>query len=163
VTEPVQAAADADGADVILLRRIERRSLWLAALASGAALAAPGGGVLVAAGVAAGALLALISYWAIKRGVGALADRLIGSAAPAISAHGSGDGDDVAPDAVQAGKSRRPRAPRGVGMFVLRHALLVGIAYVMIARLRLPPVALLGGASVIVIAAAGELLRPRSH
>ena len=42
---------------------------------------------------------------------------------------------------------------------VLRYALLAGMAYVMIARLRLPPMALLIGASVMVAAAALELVR----
>ena len=143
-----------DSTESGLLRRVERRSLWLAALAIGAAFVAPGGGAAVAAGVLGGALLSVLSYWAIKRSVTALADRLVASAPEAAATPG--------PD---AGGLRRAaadrRASRGLVMFVWRHALLAGMAYVMIARLRLPPVALLGGASVIVLAAAAELLRRR--
>jgi hypothetical protein len=139
-----------------LLRRVERRSLWLAAVATGAAFAAPGGGAAIAAGVLGGALLSVVSYGAIKRSVTALADRLVASAPQARP--GADDGTDVATPAAGRGGSR------GLVMFVLRHALLAGMAYVMIARLRLPPVALLGGASVVVLAAAAELLhRPRPH
>lgn len=123
-----------------VLHRIERRSLWLAALATGAALVAPGGGGAIAAGILGGALLSVLSYWAIKRSVSALTDRLVAPAPP--DARGM---------------------PRGLVMFVVRHALLAGMAYVMIARLRLPPGALLGGASVIVLAAAAELLHVRDH
>lgn len=134
-------------ADGLLLRRIERRSLWIGAVAVVAALVMPGGGVIVAAGVLGGAWLSVLSYWAIKRSMTALADRLVASTAPDPTT-----------------SSARERVPRGVVMFVWRHALLAGMAYVMIARLRLPPVALLGGASVIVLAAAAELLhRPRPH
>lgn len=52
-----------------------------------------------------------------------------------------------------AGGARR-RA--GFVGFILRHALLAGIAYVMIARLRLSPIGLLSGASVTMLAAAAE-------
>jgi hypothetical protein len=143
--------------DSALLGRIERRSLWLAALGTGAAFVAPGGGVAVAAGILGGALLSVLSYWAIKRSVTALADRLVASAPHQPEA--------ASPDApAPPGPSPGSRASRGLVMFAWRHALLAGMAYVMIARLRLPPVALLGGASVIVLAAAAELLhRPRPH
>ena len=86
-----------------------------------------------AAGVAGGAALAGVSYWAIRVGVSSLAEAVI----------------------AQGGS--RPR--RGLGWLVLRYALLAGMAYVMIARLRLPPIALLIGASVMVVAAAFELVR----
>jgi hypothetical protein len=111
------------------------------------ALVVPGGGVLAAAGVAGGALLAILSYLAIKRGVGAMADAILARGASEPASGGAG--------------GRRPAVRVWAGMFVLRHALLAGIAYVMIARLRLPPVALLGGASVIVLAAAAELIGRR--
>lgn len=146
-----------DSTDGGLLRRVERRSLWLAALATGGALVAPGGGAAVAAGVLGGALLSVLSYWAIKRSVTALADRLVASAPqePLMAGRDAGGSPGVPADR---------RTSRGLGMFVWRHALLAGMAYVMIARLRLPPVALLGGASVIVLAAAAELLhRRRPH
>ena len=147
-------------ADVRLLRRIERRSLWLAALATGAALAAPGGGLPMALGIASGAVLALLSYWAIKRGVGGLADRILARSSGEAAA-ASADQEPAGGEGPAASPARpRTRVTTGVVMFVFRHALLLGMAYVMIARLRLPPLALLGGASVIVIAAAAELVRP---
>src|SRR6185295_8380429 len=139
-----------------LLRRIERRSLGLAAIATGAALVVPGGGVPMAAGVLGGALLSVLSYAAIKRGVGGLADRIVVRATRQPPS-------EVVPVPESPADRTEGRAPRGLAMFVFRHALLAGMAYVMIARLRLPPVALLGGASVIVLAAAAELLRPRPH
>jgi hypothetical protein len=141
-------------ADRSLLGRVERRSLWMGALATGSALVVPGGGVWVAAGVLGGWLLAVSSYLAIKRGVGALADRVTAKATVADPVPPTGAG-------TPAGGSGQPR---GLVMFVLRHALLAGMAYVMIARLRLPPVALLVGASVIVLAVAAEVLQgPRPH
>jgi hypothetical protein len=118
-----------------LLRRLERRGLALAAAGVVLAWVVPGGGARAAAGVAGGALVAAVSYWAIRRGV-------------------SGLGSAVLTDA-------RPRTLRGAAMFIARYALLAGIAYVMIARLRLPPIALLCGASVLPVAAAAELLRRR--
>jgi hypothetical protein len=118
-----------------LLRRIERRALGLAALATLAAGVVPRSGPRGAAAVAGGALLAFTSYGAIKRGVDAIA----GAAA--------------------AGGSRPVRARSGGALFLLRYALLAGMAYVMIARLRLPPWGLLCGASVTMLAAAAELVR----
>ena len=44
-------------------------------------------------------------------------------------------------------------------MFMVRYALLASLAYVMIARLRLPPIWLLSGASVMAMAAAIALFR----
>jgi hypothetical protein len=118
-----------------LLRRVERRAAAMAALGIAVAWLLPGGGWRAAAGVAGGALLALTSYWAIKRGVSSLADRV-----------------------VARGHARAP-GRAGPLFFVLRYALLAGMAYVMIARLRLSPIGLLSGASMFVGAAAVELLR----
>lgn len=118
-----------------LLRRVERRALIFAVAASLVAWLVPGGGWRGAAGVAGGALLVGVSYWAIRAGVSDLADAVI------------------------ARGDARGRVRRAVGWLVLRYALLAGMAYVMIARLRLPPIALLSGASVMVVAAALELVR----
>ena len=118
-----------------LLRRLERVALVLAGVAIVAAWAFPGGGTRMAASVAGGALLAGASYWAIKRGVTGLADAMLGRGAP--------------------------RSPRGFAAFVLRYALLAGLAYVMIVRLRMHPIGLLVGASVIPLAAMVEAIRPR--
>ena len=90
----------------------------------------------MALGAAGGALLSATSYWAIKRGITGLSDAVLQRGAP--------------------------HSPRGAAMFLLRYALLAGMAYVMIARLRLHPIGLLGGASVIPLAAAIEAIRHRS-
>ena len=116
------------------LARLERLALILTAVLIGIALLVPQGSARMAFGVAGGALLSGISYWAIKRGVGSLAD-------------------------VVLARGTARRSPRGFFAFVLRYALLAGMAYVMIARLRLSPLGLLCGASVTMLAAAAELMR----
>ena len=116
-----------------LLRRVERRALLFTVATAGAAWFAPGGGWRAAAGVAGGAALVGVSYWAIHTAVTGLTD-----------------------DAVAHAETGR-RARCGLFSLILRYALLAGMAYVMIARLRLPPIALLIGASVMVVAAALEL------
>ena len=118
-----------------LLRRLERVALIITGVAIVAAWTLPGGGGRMAASVAGGALLAGASYWAIKRGVTGLADAVLGRGAP--------------------------RTARGFAAFVLRYALLAGLAYVMIVRLRMHPIGLLVGASVIPLAAMVEAIRPR--
>jgi hypothetical protein len=119
----------------VSLARLERAAMLLTAGGAGLALLVPGGGARLAASVLGGALLAGTSYWAIKRGVAGLAD--------AVLARGA------------------PRTPRGFAAFVVRYALLAGMAYVMIARLRLHPMGLLVGASVIPLAAVIEAIRQR--
>jgi hypothetical protein len=123
-----------------LLRRIERRALVLSAVAVVAAWVVPGGGASMAAAVAGGAFISGLSYWAIKRGVDGIANAVLTPGAR--------------PGARFSGRSFLA--------FVARYALLAGIAYVMIVRLRLPPLGLLGGASVIPVATAAELVRRRS-
>jgi hypothetical protein len=121
-----------------VLRRIERRALLFALLASAVAWLVPGGGWRSAAAVAGGATLIGVSYWAIRRGVSGLTDAIGARAA--------------------AGEPpRRGAVWRGVAAMVVRYALLAGMAYVMIARLRLPPIGLLIGASAITAAAALEI------
>lgn len=87
--------------------------------------------------VAGGGLIAGVSYLAIQSGVSALVDRLVVSATP----------------------PRRPAIRWAVTKLTLRYALLGFGAYVMIARLRLPPLGLLAGASSIVAAVAVEAVR----
>lgn len=121
-----------------LLTRIERRTRWFLVLAMLAAALMPRGGWWLSLSVGGGALLSLVSYWAIKRGVGGLADAVLAGVA----------GDP------------RPRKPaRGLIWVLLRYALLAGMAYVMIARLRLSPIGLLCGVSMTVLAAAAEVVR----
>lgn len=117
-----------------LLRRIERRALVLAAAAAGIGLVWSRGDLRLAGAVLGGALLSGASYRAIKSGVTGIAD--------AVVRRGGG----------------RPTA-RGFVLFVLRYALLAILAYVMIARLRLSPLGLLGGASVLPASAMIEMLR----
>jgi hypothetical protein len=122
-----------------LLRRIERRALVLSVAAVAVAWAVPGGGAPMAAAIAGGAFIAGLSYWAIKRGVDGIATSLL----------------------TPGGRPPGRLSGRRFLAFIARYALLAGIAYVMIARLRLPPLGLLGGASVIPVATAAELMRRR--
>ena len=117
-----------------MLARLERRAIWLTLGAAAVALVAPQAGPPIAAGVFGGALIVAVSYWAIKRGVDGIAA------------------------ALTAGASPRARTVGALIMSVLRYALLALIAYVMIARLRLSPVGLLAGASVVPASVAIEAL-----
>jgi hypothetical protein len=130
----------------LLLDRVERLAMILTAAFAVVAAVVPGGGLWAAAGVFGGALLAAVSYWAIKRGVTGIADAILRQVIP------STDADGAAP-------ANRRRTPRGFVMFVVRYVLLASLAYVMIARLRLPPIWLLSGASVMALATAIALLR----
>jgi len=121
-----------------VLTRIERRALVLAAAATILAALLPGRSVQNAAAVAGGAALALVSFWAIRRGISGLAHAVLAAAGA------------TSPQSIRS---------RMLTLFVLRYALLAGMAYVMIARLRLPPLGLLCGASVTMLAAAAELTR----
>ena len=118
-----------------LLRRIERRAFILTAVVVAVVLGWSRGDLRMAGAVLGGALLSGVSYWAIKSGVTGIADAI-----------------------VRRGGGGRPTA-RGFVLFVLRYALLAVLAYVMIARLRLSPLGLLGGASVIPASAMVEILR----
>ena len=113
------------------LRRIERNSVAACGLFAVAAWVVSGQ-VASAVGVMAGTSLVAFSYWMIKGGV----SRLVAS--PAVR-------------------------PVAIGWFVVRilgrYALLAGIAYVTIARLHLPPLALLAGVSAIVVGVALEGFR----
>jgi hypothetical protein len=86
--------------------------------------------------VLAGGALAGFSYWTIAASVGALG---------------------------RVATSERAATPPRMGWIVVkvffRYALLLLLAYVMIARLRLPPLGLLAGASSVVAAASVEAVR----
>jgi hypothetical protein len=118
----------------ISLRRIERSAIVLCLGMTLAALALSRGDVSAAAAVVGGGLIAFVSYWTMKRSVSRLVSRAAGGS-----------------------------ASRGRGGFVLtvvgRYALLVFLAYVMIARLRLHPLGLLIGASSVVVAVVIEAIR----
>jgi hypothetical protein len=121
-----------------LLRRIEITALVLCAAMAAAAFTITHGAPAPALAVLAGGLLTFTSYWSIKVGLSRLLTP--GPAPP-----------DGAPF----------RAPRGLIVLQLaaRYALLGFLGYVMIARLRLHPVALLAGASSFVGAVAVEAVR----
>ena len=126
-----------------VLRRIERYSLiTCVALAVTAGIATRR--VEAPLGVLGGGVLVAISYRGIKAGISAVAD--VGSAGGA----GGGGGS-------------RPVAARGLVKFFTRYAILALAAYVIMARLRLPPVAVFAGASSLVIAVTVEALRGVSH
>ena len=86
-------------------------------------------------GVLGGGLLVLISYRGIKGGI----DALVGAAA--------------------GGAKTRAGVAIGLVKFFTRYAILAAAAYVIMARLRLPPVAVFAGASSFVVAVAIEAVR----
>jgi hypothetical protein len=113
--------------------------MLFALVAAALALVVTGGRAMAAVAVLGGALLSLVSYWAIKRGVTGIADAVMERTAAGVP---------------------QAKRPNGVFLFIGRYALLAGISYVMIARLRLAPIGLLCGASVTLVAAAAEVFKP---
>jgi hypothetical protein len=119
-----------------MLGRVERNAV-VACVALAAAACVIGKGRLdVPLGVFAGGALVAISYYGIKSGVTAF----------------TGAGDDAA-----GGKGRT--VARLVKFFT-RYAILAVAAYVIMARLGLPPLAVFAGASSLVVAVMLEALRP---
>jgi hypothetical protein len=118
-----------------VLRRIERGGLAACLIAAVLAWIVARGRVDAPLGVLGGGLLALISYRGIKGGI----DTLMG----AMSGGGRG----------------RLATAIGLVKFFTRYAILAVAAYVIMARLRLPPVAVFTGASSLVIAVTIEALR----
>jgi len=117
------------------LRRGERGGL---AVCVGMALAAWGlarGDAGPPLGVLSGGLLVAISYRGIKGGV----DALVG--------------------AMSGGRQTRLHAAIGLVKFFTRYAILAAAAYVIMARLRLPPLAVFAGVSSFVVAVAIEAVR----
>ena len=117
-------------------RRLERDTAVI--LAASALLALLFAGKAMAGGVLGGGLLAALSYRALKRGVLA-----IGPPAP-----GEEGRPTVSPARVAAGLAGR-------------YALLLGVGYVIIGRLRLHPLGVLTGVSAVVVAAMVEAVRTR--
>jgi len=121
-----------------LLRRIGRTALLVCGLMAFVALLVSRTPVMSALAVLGGGLIVGASYRTIQSSVTALVERIANP--------------NVPPD-------KRP-SMRGVVMkLTARYALLGFAAYVMIARLRLPPLGLLAGASSIVTAVAVEAVR----
>lgn len=127
-----------------LLRRIERTSLIACAVMAAAAWIAARGRLDAPLGVAGGGLLVAISYGGIKGGIDAVAG-------------GAG--------------GRRTRAAVAIGLvkFFTRYGILAVAAWAIMARLTLPPVAVIAGASSLVVAVGIEACReqlrghPPSH
>jgi hypothetical protein len=120
-----------------LLRRLAVTALVCCAVMTLGTLAIAGG--FAALAVIGGGLLAATSFGGITRVASALVP-----GAP--------------------GATRRPNLAFSVVVLIVRYGLLAFLAYVMIARLRMPPLALLAGASSVVAAVAleaGRLLRHR--
>jgi len=143
-----------------LLRRIERDALIVCGVTSVAAAVASGDRIAAALGVAGGGTLAWISYRGIKGGIDALV------AATSRDGEGAGPGD--VRDGGGASGLGRGSAWYGLVKFFTRYGILAAVAYVIMARLRLPPVAVIAGASSLVIAIMLEAVRsfranPRQH
>ncbi len=129
----------------LILRRVGRTAVVVCtALILGALVLA---GVRPALAVAAGGLLSLVSYRLILASAG----RLAGSMA-------SRPVEPASPGAEEAPAGRASAVLTAVGV-AGRYALLGLLAYVMIARLRLPPLGLLAGASSVVVAVSLEAAR----
>jgi hypothetical protein len=114
-----------------LLRRVERNAVVACAAMAAIAWAAARGAAAAPAGVFGGGALAWISYRGIKSGI----DVLMGTAQPGAS------------------------VAIGLVKFFTRYAILAVAAYVIMARFRMPPVAVVAGASSLVVAVAVEALR----
>jgi len=101
-------------------------------------------------GVLSGGVLALISYRGIRSGIDVLAT-------PSFAQAQSGEPRPGTP--AWGARSSRIRTALGLVKFFTRYAILAVAAYVIMARLRLPPVAVFAGASSLVVAVTFEALR----
>ena len=106
-------------------------------------------------GILACAVMAGLA-WALARGdVGAPAGVFGGGALVWISYRGIKGGVDV----LTGGGRSGVRVATGLVKFFTRYAILAVAAYVIMARLRMPPLAVFAGASSLVVAVALEALR----
>ena len=120
-----------------LLKRIERNGVIACAVMTVAAWGISRMRLDAAFGVVGGGALAWVSYRGIKGGI----DVLVGATA---GGERSGIGLAI-----------------GLVKFFTRYAILAVAAYVIMARLRLPPLAVFAGASSLVVAVMVEAVRPR--
>jgi hypothetical protein len=123
-----------------VLYRVERNGVIACAVMAAIGWAVARGRVDVPLGVAGGDLLVVISYRGIKGGI----DALVGAAGEPAESRGK----------------LRTKAAIGLVKFFTRYAILAVAAYVIMARLRLPPIAVFAGASSLVVAVTVEALRP---
>lgn len=114
-----------------LLDRLRLYAIVCCAALTIGAFALTRGGLWNACGVLGGGLLAAISFLSIRGGI----------------------------EDLTGGESRRPRTGRALVKMVFRYALLGFLAYVMIARLRLPPLGLVAGVSSVPAAVVIEAAR----
>ena len=119
-----------------LLRRVERNAVIACGVMAAIAVLTSGDRVAAALGVAAGGVLAWMSYRGIKGGIDAL-----------------------------AGGETSTRLTVGIGLvkFFTRYGILAAVAYVIMARLHLSPVAIIAGASSLVVAIMLEAVRSLRH
>jgi hypothetical protein len=121
-----------------LLRRVGRTAIVICFTMAASAVLLCGSPFPSAMAVLGGGLIAATSYLTIESGVTALVERMAAPSDPPL---------------------RRPALRWTMFKVTSRYALLAFGAYVMIARLRLPPLGLLAGASSVVAAVAVEALR----
>ena len=121
-----------------VLRRVERNGILACAVMAAAAWGIARGDVAAPVGVFGGGLLVWISYRGIKGGIDVMT-------LPRDGRGGRGGG----------GVS----VAIGLVKFFTRYAILAVAAYVIMARLRTPPLAVFAGASSLVVAVALEALR----
>ena len=140
------------------LRRVERDGMIACAVMAAAAWAVARGAVAAPFGVLGGGALAWISYRGIKGGI----DAMTHAGLPADLSAEAASAKAEARSAKVGGWTARRRA-FGLVKFFTRYAILAVAAYVIMARLRLPPVAVLAGASSLVIAVMAEALRGLSR
>ncbi len=120
------------------------------AVMAAAAWALARGAVDAPLGVLGGGALAWISYHGIKSGIDAITCAGLPAEAPSAKAEAPG---------AKAGGWTAGRRARGLVKFFTRYAILAVAAYVIMARLRLPPLAVFAGASSLVVAVAVEAVR----
>jgi hypothetical protein len=127
-----------------LLRRVERNAVAACGLMAALAATMSADRLAAALGVGAGGMLAWISYRGIKGGIDAL---VVAGGRPASL----------------VSSETRASARRGLVKFFTRYGILATVAYVIMARVRLPPVAVIAGASSLVIAVTLEAVRSFRH
>jgi len=107
--------------------------------------------------------MALAAWIAARGRVAAPLGVVAGGALVAISYRGIKGAIDALTAAAGGGSRGGVGAAMGLVKFFTRYAILAAAAYVIMARLRLPPVAVFAGASALVIAAAIEAVRHLLH
>ena len=143
-----------------VLRRVQRNAVLWCAAATVAAVAWRPTDPTLAAGVAGGGIIALISLFAIRGSIDALL--AVVTPRPAAAPTAGAPPPEAVADATAPDAEAPSRARAGVGAAVKlagRYGLLGLTAYVMIARLRLHPVGLVIGASSLVAGTSLEAVR----